>query len=129
LESMAKRGGVFPAPTRSSRPFLDDYPEGVPHETFADGGRIARDLKGSPLTARFIAGRRVVGGEDQALSAEELNILAEAATLRSPQVVARRELSGAHGQFRTRRVGDERQRAIFLADDLPPAALRQALVQ
>lgn len=52
-----------PTPT-PQRPFHDDYPQGV---AGPDGSRLLADIEGRPLSAQYIAGRRVGGGVDEGL--------------------------------------------------------------
>jgi hypothetical protein len=51
-----------------------------------------RDIEGRPLAAGYVGGRRMVGGHDEALSAEELNALSERAFGTRPTAVAPREI-------------------------------------
>jgi hypothetical protein len=55
----------FPTVNRS---FVADYPKGVASEP---GQKLATDIEGRPLRAETVVGRRVVGGEDQALAPAE----------------------------------------------------------
>lgn len=130
LRAAAKRGTVFAAPKRGARPFSADYPRGVAseiREATPNAGRIVEDIEGRPLSAPYVAGRRVLEGEDQALSASELNAIAEAATSGGVTRPSRSAIGGDHGRFVARRVGDHRQRDIFVAHDLPEASAQQVL--
>lgn len=46
-------------------PFTRDYPSGASAD---EQGRLTQDVKGKPLTAPYIAGRRSVGGPDEAVT-------------------------------------------------------------
>jgi hypothetical protein len=69
------------------RLFRADYPWGA----FADrSGRLLRDIEGRPMTAKYIAGRRVRGGGDEAISAADLPRLAKLLGVPIKQVAAHR---------------------------------------
>ncbi len=58
--------------------FGEDYPYGKPPEdTF---GRLNRTIDGDDFGARFVVGRNVAEGADEALPAEALDAIAEAIT-------------------------------------------------
>jgi len=67
------RAGYRP-PSKPQRPFDDDYaaPPGDP------GSRLETTIDGDPLTARYVAGRRTVGGDDVGLSPEDTESAARA---------------------------------------------------
>ncbi|MBF5006853.1 hypothetical protein [Diaphorobacter caeni] len=103
------------------RPFHDDYPQGAQGER---GSPLTVDIDGNPLGARFIAGRRTVGGDDEGLSgvdayglARDLGIQTDFAARSGPQ------LKGDFGRYT--RSGD--QRTISIDHALP--AETQARVQ
>ena len=90
---------VVPAynpPIKPQCPFAADYPGGAP----TDGtGRLTTDIDGRPLGAQYVAGRRVVGQPDEALTPAAVDAIATTATGESPQAVAPREISGDAGQL------------------------------
>ena len=66
------------------RNFALDYPNGAA----ADGsGRLLKTIDGDDIRARFVVGRNVVGGADQALPPAAFDTIAEAITGRGTQVV------------------------------------------
>ena len=72
--SLARHAGKIDAPpSRQLRPFSDDYPS---TGAGANSGQLAFDIEGRPLSARYIAGRRVVGGHDASLGPEEIEDIA-----------------------------------------------------
>jgi hypothetical protein len=83
-------------PATSPRPFAADYPAGAQADAT---GRLTHDIEGRPLTAERVVGRRVVGGNDEALSPAEYVALTEALTGRRPEVAT---LRGAFGHYRKR---------------------------
>jgi hypothetical protein len=85
---------VVPAynpPVKSSRPFAADYPSGA--QTDAVGG-LTTDIEGRPLGARYVAGRRMVGEPDEALSPAAVDAVATEATGQGPEAVASRQIRG-----------------------------------
>jgi hypothetical protein len=84
------------APDKPPRPFEEDYRAGAS----ADGsGRLTTDIDGRPLGAGFIAGRRALGGADEAVSPAEFDALSEAAIGTWPKAVAPRQIRGDAAQF------------------------------
>jgi hypothetical protein len=84
-ETLASRSaGLYNPPVKPLRPFSDDYPAGAPGEART---ALTTGIDGRPLTAPFIAGRRVVGEPDEAISPAQFNALAEAGTGNLPQGV------------------------------------------
>ena len=61
------------------RPSNVDYPQG---SAGPDGSRIAFDIDGRPLTARYIAGRRVGDGMDEGVSGIDANRIADGLGIR-----------------------------------------------
>ena len=88
---------------RPARPFEADYPLGRwPDGSPTDAsGRLTHDIEGRPLNPdAAIAGRRLAGGADEALTPEELNAKAAAITGALPLGVAPSALGrGAVGKF------------------------------
>ena len=87
---------MYNAPDKPPRPFAADYPAGA---TADANGRLTTDIDGSPLEARYVAGRKVLGGVDEAIPAEEYDALGKAAIGSRPAPVAPREISGDAGRF------------------------------
>jgi hypothetical protein len=95
--SLASRSGfLYNAPPKPPRPFEADYPTGAPADAT---GRLTADIEGRPLGAQFVAGRRAVGGSDEAIPPAEFDALAEAAIGRAPVAVASGEIRGDAGRF------------------------------
>lgn len=81
-QAAAKSVSRYDPPVMPPRPFEADYPNGAA----ADEQRnLTRDIEGRPLAAPYIAGRRVVGGSDEAVS--DLDAIATASTGRVPVVL------------------------------------------
>jgi len=90
-ESLASKSPMMYNPAiKSPRPFAADYPSGAPADA---AGRLTADIEGRPLGARYVVGRKVVGGEDQALSPAEFDPLTEATTGQVAAVVPPRQAS------------------------------------
>lgn len=101
----------FLPPTKPQRPFEDDYrtaPEGD------RGSPLSVDIDGRPLDARFVAGRRTVGGDDVPLTSAEVAKIADYAA-------SMVEFQPRH-QLPRRAVGafDPVNQSIRVADDLAP---------
>jgi hypothetical protein len=60
----SKNPNIFDPKPTPQRPFHDDYPQGTGGP---DGSRISVDIDGRPITAQYVAGRRVGGGVDEAI--------------------------------------------------------------
>jgi hypothetical protein len=103
-------------PARELRPFEADYAQGA----LTDGsGRLTHDIEGRPLTARFVAGRRVVGGRDQAIRPEEHDALATVLTGNPAVGIARGRMAGASGRV-YENLATSRPEEMGLAKDLKP---------
>ena len=61
--------GVFNPPEKPQRPFTQDYPGA---KAPALKNILLTDIEGRPLTAEFVAGRRLLGKPDEALSIADL---------------------------------------------------------
>lgn len=105
-------------PVMPQRAFSDDYrrtPAGHP------GSQLQTDIDGRPLTARFVAGRRTVGGPDEGLAEADVREIAAYAAS-SLDAVPRSKLPA-----RSVGVYDEHSGAIKIANDLPPDQVPIAL--
>lgn len=93
----SKTPSIFgPKPT-AQRPFNADYPQGA---AGPDGSRLAFDIDGRPLTAQYVAGRRVAGGVDEGLARGDANRVADALGLPSyPAARSGAELNGDAGRY------------------------------
>jgi hypothetical protein len=117
--SMASRSArIHNPPVKPPRPFAADYPSGAPADA---AGRLAVDIEGRPLTARWVVGRNVVGGEDQALSPAEYDAATQAATGAVPEALAARALPrGSIGAYRVVAGPEGPERAIGFLGSLQP---------
>ncbi len=91
----SKSAGMYNPPAKPPRPFAQDYPSGARADA---SGRLTHTIDGDPITARYVVGRRVVGGDDQAFPPAQLNALAEATTGRGPSVRPPREMGQDAGR-------------------------------
>jgi hypothetical protein len=107
--------GLYEPPTKPPRPFSADYPSGAPADST---GRLLTDIEGRPLDAKYIAGRRVVGGADEALTPKQVEAAIKEATGRAPREASNQWMDGNAGLYRTnyRRGGRE----IFINEELMP---------
>jgi hypothetical protein len=83
----------FSAPPRPLRPFTTDFPVGGP----SSGAPLARDIEGRPLTAPYVAGRRVAGGEDDVVQQSNFNALTQATTGKPVRYVPASQMPWAFG--------------------------------
>jgi hypothetical protein len=100
--SLASRSaGLYNPPVQPLRPFEADYPSGKwPGGPPADAaGRLTQDIDGRPLVARWVVGRNVVGGKDQAVPAAELDAVGRAATGRGFEAAPPREIGSDAGRL------------------------------
>src|SRR6201999_801998 len=99
----SKSGRVYIPPSKLEQPFPEDYPAcewpgGLPHDPAT--GRLTQDIDGRQINPdALVAGRRVVGGPNQPLSAPEVVSAATEATGGSPSAVASHQLRGDAGQY------------------------------
>jgi hypothetical protein len=91
-----RSAGLYEPPVKPQRPFSADYPSGAPTDA---SGRLIADIEGRPLPAKHIAGRRVAGGADEALSPAQANSIIEEATGRLPKELSNRRMRGNAGLF------------------------------
>ena len=78
----SKSPSIFDPKPTTQRPFNVDYPKGIAGQ---DGSRVAFSIDGDPLTARYIAGRRVVGGMDEGIAGNDADGIASALGIQSYQ--------------------------------------------
>lgn len=117
MNSMAKRPtGIYNAPNKTPRSFEADYPSGAPVN---EAGRLAVDIEGRPLNAPYVAGRRLLGGPDEAIPSTEFNALAEATTGQSAQAVAPRQIGNDLGRIGINRVTGQPEYIVY-RNNLPP---------
>lgn len=117
-ESASKSPSIFDPKPLPQRPFDHDYPHGTAGGD--DAGRVAFDIEGRPLTARYIAGRRVVGGADEAIDrrgVSDLGSLLGATSSRVPGSL----IAGDAGRYiRSATPDGEVARKIFINERLDP---------
>jgi hypothetical protein len=91
-----RTANMYAPPEKSPRPFARDYPSGAPTD---EAGRLLTDMDGRPLTAKYIAGRRTVGGRDVALKPHEIRDLIEKATGSPVDLASHEALKGRAGIY------------------------------
>jgi hypothetical protein len=106
---------MFNPPDKPLRPFEADYPNGAPVNA---EGRLAVDIEGRPLTAPHVAGRRVLGGADEAIPSTEFNALAKETTGRDLEAVPPRRLGTDLSRIGYNKITG-RPEYIIYRDDLP----------
>jgi hypothetical protein len=97
----ARPNPLFYPPDKPPRPFEADYPAGAPTDA---AGRLTADIEGRPLGGQFIAGRRMAGGNDEAIPPTQYDALATASIGADVTPVAPRVIRGDSGRFVTTRV-------------------------
>jgi hypothetical protein len=119
-ETLASRSAsVYNPPAKTPRPFSADYPAGASSDAT---GRLLADIEGRPLTARYVAGRRVVGGGDEALAPAQYDAVTTSAIGSVPEGVAAGALPrGSVGVYRELRGETAPERSIGFLKSLPPA--------
>ena len=110
---------MYNPPVIPPRPFEADYPNGAPTD---EQGNLASDIEGRPLTAPYIAGRRVAGGPDQAVAGPDLDAITKAATGREPLVRPAREMGQDFGRTVLSK-GTRTPEQIQLSSSLSPGQL------
>lgn len=71
----SKTPSIFDPKPTAQRPFNADYPQGF---AGPDGSRLALDIDGRPLSAQYVAGRRVGGGVDEGIARVDAHRIADA---------------------------------------------------
>lgn len=117
----SRNAKMYNPPNRPQRAFDKDYPD-VTGRHDAEG-RLTHDIDGNPLTARYVAGRTVVGGGDEAIPKTELDTLSEAIFGSRISPVARREIRGDSGQFQVGAGPDGPEYRLYFANDLSDAQI------
>jgi len=110
---------VFDPRAKNPRPFHIDYPTGALAD---EAGNLTRDIEGRPLVARYIAGRRLVGGANTALSPTEIRSIGTQATGRPITEVPQRGPTGLGsdmGRVTLNRYS-RRPEKIFISENLTP---------
>jgi hypothetical protein len=117
-EALASRSvSLYNPPVKAPRPFAADYPSGAPGDA---AGRLTKDIEGRALTARYVVGRKVVGGDDIPFAAAELDALTKAGTGKLPEKIAPSKIGGAAGVLAIAPSG--RPTDLFLSNKLTPEA-------
>jgi hypothetical protein len=81
---------------KAERQFSADYPTGAITDA---QGNLTADIEGRPLTAQYVAGRRVAGAIDESLSGPQIFDAATQVTGQSPAAVANRAIGGDAGRY------------------------------
>ena len=92
--------GLYSPPSKPPRPFSADYPSVAPTDA---SGRLLVDMEGRPLTAKYIAGRRIAGGKDQGLIPPEIWDLVRKAIGRRPIEYSPEDLDKMSGIYLPKR--------------------------
>jgi hypothetical protein len=122
----SKSADMYNPIPKKACPFEVDYPHGAQADEAGkrladEAGKLLIDIEGRPLTANYVAGRRVLGGRDEAISPKEYVALAEGADGAQFKTVApgHSKLKGPGG---TRDVGfyDRKDKVAYVSNDLYP---------
>lgn len=93
----SKTPSIFDPKPTAQRPFNADYPQGA---AGPDGSRLAFDIDGRPLSAQYVAGRRVGGGVDEGIARGDANRIADALGIQSYSAArSGAELKGDAGRY------------------------------
>lgn len=89
---------IFDPPKKQKRAFEEDYPDVTGRHDAQ--GRLTVDIDGNPLNpdAKYVVGRRVVGGDDEAFSPAEFDAIAKILTGQGAQAVSAREMGRGAGR-------------------------------
>jgi len=99
-ELASRNARLYNPPVKDVRPFKEDYRGGAQAD---ETGRLLHDIDGRPLGARFVVGRKEVGGGDAALPEEALDAIAEATTGRAVALVPKSALGRNVGSVKVNR--------------------------
>ena len=84
-------------------------------------GTLTQTIDGKPITARYVVGRRMVGGEDQALAPAQYDAVTTGSIGSVPEAVAAGTLPrGSVGAYRVGRGADGPERSIGILNSLSP---------
>jgi len=111
---VSKIWSIFDPFPRPPRDFALDYPKGAQTDS---AGNLTRTMDDDEIRARYLVGRRVEGGADEALSPKEFDALATATTGRPAEIVASSAIKGDAGRLTTS--GYRNPTGIALNRDLP----------
>jgi hypothetical protein len=90
-------GMLHNLPSMPQRAFSADYPGGVAADQL---GRLTTDMHGQPLTAPYVAGRKMVGEPDVPIPPDAFATIAQGVTGQAPQAVPMSRMGGdAFGQY------------------------------
>lgn len=115
ISRASKSLSMYDPPVRPQRPFADDYQRGI---NAPEGSPLALDMEGRPLTARFVAGRRTVGGDDQGLRPEDVVAITEAISGARPKSVAGQAIGGKAGSYEAIRQDGDIVKRVFINNKL-----------
>lgn len=97
LKKLASRSpNIYNPPMKSPRPFEADYPGGAVAD---DAGKLQFDIEGRPLSARYVAGRTLVGEGDEAISPAWYDSIAAGSSGASISPASARALGGDAGHL------------------------------
>jgi hypothetical protein len=94
----SKSPTIYNPPPKPPRPFEADYPGGIRGAPTDVPEPLAHDIEGNPLAARYVVGRRMVGGADQGLRPAEYDALATDLVGGPVQVRPARGMAGILGR-------------------------------
>lgn len=114
----SRNANIFDPPKKPERPFEADYPAGARAD---ETGRLTHDIEGRALGAKYVVGRKVVGGEDVPLPPSDYDAVTEALIGRVPEALTARELGGGKvGAYRIEPTADGLRRHIGVLNTLEP---------
>ncbi len=119
----SKSAGMYNPPSKVARPFESDYPpENWPNGPPIDEqGTLTQTIDGQPITARYVVGRRMVGGEDAPLLPEEYAAVTTGSIGSVHKALEARALPrGSVGVYRRVAGPDGPERSIGVLNSLSP---------